>query len=324
MRIDAETALYEIIDLMSRPQGASVQEVCDSLGCQRTTFYRYRDRLEAYRIPIRQKDDYDGNTNSQRWYIDEKESPRGIPLKFDAVERMMLRTVLGRTKLFERTKLKNRMESLKAKLNAAALHDRVKTVATTHSSFKGRVSYDGKEEIIERLFSLIEERRRGTVTYRAARQKEAKTYDIEPLTLVDHANALYVIVAIPKYDGDIRILAVDRIENLLPQEFRFELPEGFDPENYLNASFGIVVEEPLRVKVRFTGDGAYYVKERTWGQEQRVVEIDEDTIELSFTASGSEEIASWILSWGSDARVLEPESLAEKVKKELAGALEGY
>lgn len=324
MRVDAESSLYEIIDLMRRTQGTSVQEVCTTLGCQRNTFYRYLKRLEAFKIPIQQKDDYHGNTNSQRWYIDEKDAPRALPLKLDPVERMLLRTLLARTKLFDKTRLKARMDALKNKLTVTLLHDRVKPVTTTFYSFKGSISYEGKEEIIERLFTLIDSRRAGTLTYQAALQSEAKTYDIEPLTLVDHNNALYVIVTVPKHGRNIRIIAVDRIVTLIPNGKQFEIPPGYNPDTYLNSSFGIVVEEPIRVKVRFTGVAAYYARKRTWGQEQTIETVGEDTIELSFTASGTQEIVSWALSWGAEARVLEPESLAEKVKAELKGALEGY
>ena len=177
MRIDAESSLYDIIDLMLRPQGASVQEICSALGCQRTTFYRYQTKLSAYGIPFYEKDDYNGNTNSKRWYIDADEYTRGIPVRFDHTERMMLRTILGRTRLFDKTKLKGRMDGLRAKLNAALLHDRVKPISTTLYSFKGSISYEGKEEIIDRLCVCIEERRRASVTYKSIKAAEAKTYD---------------------------------------------------------------------------------------------------------------------------------------------------
>jgi len=65
MRIDAEASLYDIIDLLRRPQGASVQEVCAALGCQRSTFYRSQTKLSAYGIPFYEKDDYAGNTSSK-------------------------------------------------------------------------------------------------------------------------------------------------------------------------------------------------------------------------------------------------------------------
>lgn len=321
MRIDAESSLYDIIELMLRPQGASVQEVCSTLGCQRSTFYRYQTKLSAFGIPFYEKDDYRGNTNSKRWYIDGDEYSRGIPVRFDHTERMMLRTILERTHIFDKTRLKGRMDGLRAKLNAALLHDRVKPITTTLYSFKGSISYEGKEEIIERLCVGIEERREARVTYKAVKAAEAKTYGIEPLTLVDHNNALYVIVAVPKHDRDIRILAVDRIRELTLTEEVFTIPEGFDPEAYLTPSFGITVEEPMAVKIRFTGDAAFYARERTWGQDQHIEET-EDGIILSFTAAGFREITAWALSWGRSARVLEPEALRAQVQEEHEAALE--
>ncbi len=258
MRIDAETSLFDIIDLMRRPQGASVQEICTTLGCQRTTFYRYQDKLNAFGIPFYNKDDLAGNTSSKRWYIDEEDYKSTIPVKLDHVERMMLRTILGRARVFDGTRLKPRMDGLRSKLNSTLLHDRTKRIATTVYSFKGSVSYEGKEEIIDTLCACIESRTRATVTYQSAKSKEPKQYDIDPYTLVDHGNALYVIVGVPKHEGDIRILAVDRIRKLDKTGIPFSIPDSFDPEQYLNPSFGIFIEEPMRVRVRFRSDTAVY------------------------------------------------------------------
>ena len=94
-----------------------------------------------------------------------------------------------------------------------------------------------------------------------------------------------ITVSVPKHNRDIRILAVDRIKAFVESETIFEVPEGFDPESYLTPSFGITVEEPMNVKIRFTGDAAFYAKERTWGQDQNIEET-EDGIILSFTAAG--------------------------------------
>lgn len=324
MRIDAEASLSEIIDLLRRPQGASVQEVCAALGCRRSTFYRYQDKLSALGIPFYEKGDLEGNTSSKRWYIDPAEYEKTIPVRLDPMERMMMRTIVERTRVFDKTKLKCRMDRLRTKLNATLIHDRVKPVQTTVYNFKGIISYEGKEEIIDRLCACIEGRATASVTYRAVKSVSDKTYDIEPLTLVDHNNALYAIVAVPKHERNIRILAVDRIKALTETGERFEVPEGFDPESYLTPSFGITIEEPMRVRLRFTGDGAFYIRERTWGQEQSIEEEEGGSIVLSFTASGIKEIAAWILSWGSLAQVLEPEILKTRVREELAGAIAGY
>ncbi len=240
------------------------------------------------------------------------------------MERMMLRSIIERTRVFDKTKLKCRMDRLRAKLNATILHDKVRPVQSTVYTFKGSISYEGKEDIIDLLCSCIEERARAAVTYRSPSSAEDKTCDIEPLTLVDHGNTLYVIVAIPKHNRNIRILAVDRIKKLVKTGEVFEIPDGFDPHAYLTPSFGITVEEPLNVQIRFTAEAAFYIRERVWGQNQSIQECEDGSIILSFSASGIKEIAAWALSWGKGARVLEPDILAVRVRDELAGAAAGY
>ena len=39
---------------------------------------------------------------------------------------------------------------------------------------------------------------------------------------------------------------------------------------------------------------------------------------------GQDELATWVLSWGSRAKVLRPPTLADAVEKELASALKHY
>jgi len=53
------------------------------------------------------------------------------------------------------------MDRLRAKLNATILHDKVRPVQSTAYTFKGSISYEGKEDIIDLLCSCIEERARG-------------------------------------------------------------------------------------------------------------------------------------------------------------------
>ncbi len=316
--------LFDIIDLMRRPGGVSVNEICGELGCQRTTFYRYQDKLAAYGVPYYDRDDYNGNTNSKRWYINEEDYTRTMPLRFDHVERMMLRSVLGRTRLFDNTRLAERMTILKKKLNSAVIHDPKKRVTTTYYSFKGSISYDGKEDIIDTLCSCIEDGTRAVVTYQAAKSPEPKTYEFDPYTLVDHTNALYVIAGVPKHEGNIRIFAVDRIKSLVPTKTTYTIPESFDPGLYLNPSFGIFIEEPVTLRVKFSGDSAFYARERTWGRDQTVEDGRDGSIILSFTASGVEEMVRWVLSFGKGARVLAPESIVRRVKEELEEAAKGY
>jgi len=324
MRSDAEANMFAIIDLMQRPGGASVKEICGVLNCDPRTFYVQKKRLEKFGIPFFDKDDYNGNTNSKRWYI-EPEWSNSQPLVLEPQYRVILRMLLGRTRLFETTETKKMINVLKRRIESSWLGDKKTRIKTTYANFKGAKSYEGKQQIVEKVLDCIETRHLATVTYLAAKASEPKTYDIEPYTLVEHGNSLYVIVAVPKHNRDIRILAIERIVEIKKSDTeRFSVPEDFDPEAYLNPSFGIVIEDPIRVVVRFAPDSAIYARERTWGQEQTIDNHSDGSLTLSFTAAGKDEIKRWILSFGANAQVLEPGELVESVKRELRVAGEQY
>jgi len=231
----------QIVDMMLRPGGASKTEICERLNIKRQLVDRYITDIEAMNVPVRDKPDYHGNTNSKRWFINTEDYARSFSIKLTSTERLMLRSVLERTRMYEKTTLRDAMAALKSKVNAVTLHDPRKRVATTYSSFKGGKDYCGKEDIIDTVLKAIELSLPCTVTYRAANSGEAKTYEIEPYTFVDHGNALYCIVAIPAHNRDIRVLAIERIENITQHADRsFSIRDDYDPDQYLGASFGSV------------------------------------------------------------------------------------
>lgn len=320
MRSDGEMNMYTIINLMQRAKGATVLEICKALECDRHTFYVQKKRMDQFGIPLYSKDDYSGNTNSKRWFIDPEWS-NSTPVVLEPHDRLLLRMLLSRTRLFESSETKKMIQVIKQKIERSLLGDKKTRIKTTYSNFKGIKNYSGKEKIMEILMDCLETRHLATVTYQAAQSNELKTYDIEPYTLVEHGNSLYVIVAITKHNRNIRILAVDRILDLKKHATeRFDYPEGFDPDAYLNLSFGIFIEEPIRVIVRFSADTAIYARERTWGTDQTEEITEDHSLILSFTAAGKDEIKRWILSFGPSAQVLNPPELIESVKKDLQEA----
>jgi len=45
---------------------------------------------------------------------------------------------------------------------------------------------------------------------------------------------------------------------------------------------------------------------------------------VEYALAGTDEIKYWIMTWGANAEVLDPESLREEIRKEAAGILERY
>ncbi|HKL84720.1 MAG TPA: WYL domain-containing protein, partial [Treponemataceae bacterium] len=307
-----------MVRLMSRSCGASKKELVDEMECHPRTVNRMLDSLDSLHIDFIEKPDYDGNTNSKRWFITEKNFSQPLLTKLNSEDWLVIRMLLSNTHFFTSRKNKRLIKDLKQTIESSYIKDTRRRVKTAYTTFKGFKDYEDKEAILSTISWCISNNRTATVTYQKAHADTPKTYDIELYTLVDHGNALYLIVAIPKYDGDIRVLAVDRIIDMQKKEgVSFELPSDYDPDTYLGSSFGIFIEDPIRVVVRFNEYAGLYAAERIWGQDQAIVKEEDGSMLITFTACGIDEIKRWVLSYGCNARVLEPELLVSSVADEI-------
>ena len=125
-------------------------------------------------------------------------------------------------------------------------------------------------------------------------------------------------------DNNFLTLAAERIQDLEITSQTFEPPDDLDIESRIQQAFGITLEDPIDVKIRFSAWQARYIKQRIWHPSQEIEEQDNGEIILSFQASGFYDIKSWILSHGADAEVLEPAALREEIIETLEKNLTFY
>ncbi len=178
-------------------------------------------------------------------------------------------------------------------------------------------------QIFETAYRAINEHKVCNITYCAITTGQTKTYPITPLGFSYYHNGYYLLCRNPNYDN-LLTLAAERIQDLEITSQTFEPPDDLDIESRIQQAFGITLEDPIDVKIRFSAWQARYIKQRTWHPSQEIEELDNGEIILSFQASGSYEIKSWILSHGADAEVLEPASLREEIIETLEKNLTFY
>lgn len=66
------------------------------------------------------------------------------------------------------------------------------------------------------------------------------------------------------------------------------------------------------------------LKERRWHASQKNKKLKDDSLELVFEVAGTKEIKTWIMGFGSLARVLEPAPLVNEIKDDLGKSLKAY
>jgi proteasome accessory factor B len=173
-------------------------------------------------------------------------------------------------------------------------------------------------EHVHRLTRAWAERRVVTLEYEparyapeaAARQAVVRPYLIEP-SLQTHA--LYLIGWDETRDA-LRTFKVERIRDVALTPRTFEPPEAGTVETALRRAWDIIADQPpTRVVLRFAPSVAARVAETTWHPTQQVDVGADGSLTWRATVAGTIEIRLWILSWGDEVEVLEPEALREDV-----------
>lgn len=156
----------------------------------------------------------------------------------------------------------------------------------------------------------------------AAGQPEKRL--VHPYHLACVQGAWYLVAFDPARQG-LRTFALSRISEPSLQRESFERQPGFSPESYFANSFGVFAGEGTQlVVVRFDALASRLVRERFWHSSQQLRDLKDGCVELSLRVSSLTELRSWILGWGSHARVLKPVRLADEIREEARKVLASY
>jgi proteasome accessory factor B len=184
-------------------------------------------------------------------------------------------------------------------------------------------------EHVHRLTRAWAERRVVTLEYEparyvpdaTARQAVVRPYLIEP-SLQTHA--LYLIGWDETREA-LRTFKIERIRDVALTPRTFELPESDRLEGTLRRAWDIIADQPpTDVVLRFAPSVAARVQEATWHPTQRVDVAHDGSLRWRATVAGTIEIRLWILSWGDDVEVIEPESLRIDVASTHRRAADAY
>jgi predicted DNA-binding transcriptional regulator YafY len=117
----------------------------------------------------------------------------------------------------------------------------------------------------------------------------------------------------------IRCFRVDRIRKLELTIDKFVRDPNFDSSQYLDQIFQHEVGDgAVDVEIQFDATTAPYIRERKWHPSQGLIEHADESVTLTMTVSGLNDIKRWVLSYGKGAQVLSPPKLIAMIKAEIA------
>lgn len=321
--------LHKALKLIERPQGTSVQELRLELGIDRSSVYRLLHTIEEMGYPL--YDERLALEKSKRWKLLES-SPgkrRGsfAELRLSRSELIALNFIRGYARLYIGTDLEEDINSAFDKVMSSLSPQLAAQLKKFQSLFLPNVKfakdYSGKDDIIDSLTEAILEQKTCRIRYHSFSDDRRKKFLIDPLHFFEHRGGLYLFANATDF-GNIRTLAVERIEEVEITQTGYNYPEGFDPEKWLGEAFTLYGDEPFDARIWFSSDQARYIKERTWAKQPKIIDNEDGSIILEMSTSGKWDVMRWVLGFGSQAEVLEPADLREETLAELDGAWERY
>lgn len=145
--------------------------------------------------------------------------------------------------------------------------------------------------------------------------------DADPYALL-HGRGAWYFVGYCHLRRDLRHFRLDRMDRVVLLERHFARPHDFVPQPGDGND-----DRQLVIRVLFDANVARWVREARSFYTEAEEQLPEGLL-LTLRVRHPDEIVPWLLSWGSKAHVLEPESvrelLAEEARRMLVGSMNRY
>jgi len=191
-------------------------------------------------------------------------------------------------------------------------------------SFKNAPDIKGTQ-YLEPIIKAIEKQQVIRIYYLPFYEDKPYFNEVHPYLLKEHGFRWY-LVGLNEFKGQVRTYALDRIRDMKAAEGINYVPAAFDAEKYFEHAIGIIAPEgvPALIKLAVQKTQAQYLITQPWHDSQNIEEETEEEVIFSFRVHPTYEFKSLVLSLGKDGRIVEPASLRETLKSELAQMLENY
>jgi len=317
----AQKVIELFFKLFFSPYEYSLTELSRQMECSKQTVGRIVDQINSSTTGIKIEDFIRDN---KRFFRIKKEPFPAASMNLSQFQYGVLQMCCSFTKHLIGKEIFN--QAINGLEKSQVLIKNRETISPKHfgAFMPGTIDYSGHQQNIQDLLTAMESSLVCKITYKSLSGQPPKTFHIKPLKLFAKDDTIYLHAKLAKSPGKIfkspkfdPLLVIHRIKTLEITEIHFEFPGNFDFEKAYNQTFGVMKEAVFQTTIKFSGYAAKYVQERIWSQDQIIKEKNDDAIELTFSAASPVETLSWVMSFGHEAKVLEPDWFVEEVKNEI-------
>lgn len=303
--------------LISSKTGKSVSELIDilELDCHQRTVYRDLDALQNAGFPI-----YNETSDNKNLWMLMDSAKEKMPIPMNITELMSLYFARDMLKVLKHTvfydSLKSLFQKIKTSLPVELINYLEQIENNLHIGHRPYKQYGEFRDTINLINDAVTRQLHVDINYYTISRQKETSRRVAPYNIWLFDGSFYLI-GFCKTRNDVRMFALDRIKTLEISDESFKKPEDFNIEEFMSSSFGVFQGNPEKVKIHFAKEVAEYIKEKSWHATQVLHQQNDGSVIFEADVAGLDEIRFWVLSWGSKAKVISPESLKSAVEDEI-------
>jgi predicted DNA-binding transcriptional regulator YafY len=188
-------------------------------------------------------------------------------------------------------------------------------IRSTIEYLKSRPRDERKINNFNKLARAWLSKHRVKICYQPPREEKPKDYIIAPFfvepSILGHSS---YVIAYCDSTKSVSIYKLDYIVGDVSIEAdTYELPPDFKVTDYCDPVWGPVIMEPQLVKLRFTQKIRKAIIDTKWHPLQRIELQNDGSVLMTLEVRDTMYFRAWLLGWGDNMEVLEPETLRNEI-----------
>lgn len=305
MKLTRTQRLIRIVQKLQAGRRCDIDSLAEEMNVSRRTIFRDLSVLNESGIGCT----YDADSKS--YGIDRSYYLRPVNMTLEEALALML---LTRTIANERI-----MPSVAAAISAGLKIEAIMPAAIRDAcgalldgvdvAWPASSDVDAVTDVLFRCRRATAEKQKVRIAYDSYYEKTEIETVLHPLQVIFKSRGWYVI-GYSEMHKEIRMFKLDRVVNLTLLEDRFKPDPAFNVKDYFGNAWNVVRgDQCYHVEVHFSSQVAGNVEEVAWHSTQRTRRRSDGSLVFEVDVDGIEEISWWVLGYGDQAIVHEPDIL---------------
>lgn len=304
--------LLEMITTLQYKGLTTASELAETLEVDKKTIYRYINSLNMANIPVHTKKGRYGG-----FYIDKEFYMKPSKLSEEELQSLLMASqILTEENGFIHEK---DLQRAIAKIKSLSINNDDELQNLNDNGYF-KISEIGTlqnlEDKISKINYAMSRGRAISISYFSINKNSVNLEKLDAYNLIFKEGLWYVIGYCHRKDS-IEAFEVSRIKDFKITNEIYMRPYDFSLKDYLKNNLTLFKGEKIKITIKFNEEVSSFIKDGKWHVSEELEHLKDGSVLFTMHLDETDEIIKWIMGFGKNAEIIEPQELREEIKKEL-------